>query len=245
MERNSDKRLDPRILVEGAQSVLCFLAPYGKSAGGVAGFACGTDYHTVVKERLHAVAAEIKRQYPDFSGRCFVDSAPVLERYWAAKAGLGFIGLNHFLISPEFGLRTIIGVIICNVPYELFEPHAPLRADSCGECGRCVASCPTGALGETLDARRCIAYHTVESKELYEAKPVDYCGWIFGCEECLKVCPWNRECEPLPELETSREFLESAGREGWEKMAGEEFEERFRDSGLKRAGLEKIKNNLQ
>lgn len=245
MERNADKRLDPRLLVEGAQSVLCFLAPYGKAAGGVAGFACGTDYHRTVKERLFAVAADIRKQYPGYSGRCFVDSAPVLERYWAAKAGLGFIGLNHFLISPDHGLRTIIGVIVCNVPYEMFEPHAPLAATSCGSCGRCIESCPTGALGSMLDARRCIAYHTVESRDLYGTAPVDYRGWIFGCEECLKACPWDREAEPLPEFEKNRGFLENAGKEEWEKISSDEFEDRFWDSGLMRAGLDKIKNNLK
>ena len=112
LERNLEKRFDPSLLVPGARSVLCFLAPYGAAGGGVAGFAQGVDYHKIVKDRLFAVIGELKEAFPDFDGRPFVDSAPVMERYWAVKAGLGFIGQNNFFISPEYGLRTIIGVVI-------------------------------------------------------------------------------------------------------------------------------------
>ena len=120
---NLEKRFDPRQLVPGAESVLCFLAPYGAAGGGVAGFAQGIDYHKIVKDRLFAVIEDLRRQFPPFKGRPFVDSAPVLERYWAVKAGLGFIGQNNFFISPEYGLRTIIGVIICNIPAGRFAPE--------------------------------------------------------------------------------------------------------------------------
>jgi Uncharacterized Fe-S protein len=224
LERNVDKRFDPALLVEGARSVLCFLAPYGgrnydRQHPGcrVASFAHGRDYHDVVKERLRIVMKRLEAlsaQNPDgvapqaFSGRAFVDSAPVLERHWAAAAGLGFIGLNNFLISPDFGLRTIIGVIICNIPVEAFEKHPPLSAEDCGACGRCIASCPGGALNDDgegrhwLDARRCISYNTIESKELSDVHPVDFGGRIFGCEECVAACPWDRDDVPSwPEFE--------------------------------------------
>lgn len=234
LSRNLEKRFDPALLVEGAQSVLCFLAPYGQPAGGVAGFACGTDYHRVVKDRLFSVIDRLKSVHPDFSGRPFVDSAPVLERYWAVRAGLGFIGRNRFLISPKWGLRTIIGVIICNLPASEFPAHEPLKASDCGGCGRCAAACPGGALDDPrgLDARRCISYHTVEAEKGESLPEVDFRGWIFGCEECLKVCPWNREVPSWPEFEVNRHLLENVD---WTTMSGEKLRTLFPGSGLLRA----------
>lgn len=246
LRQNVDKRFDPSLLVEDAQSILCFLAPYGGSEGGVAGFACGVDYHKVVKDKLFRVMADIGQEFPGFRGRAFVDSAPVLERYWAARAGIGFIGKNGFLISPQWGLRTIIGEIICNVPAVMFGSHAPLSVTECGSCGRCYAACPSGALGRDsiVDARKCVAYHTVESKEIYESHPVNYKGWIFGCEECLKVCPWNKPVDGWPEFETYRTRLKQISAQKWREMEPAEFDASFPDSGMRRAGLEKLKNNL-
>ncbi len=197
LARNLEKRFDPRQLVPGAESVLCFLAPYGAAGGGVAGFAQGVDYHKVIKDRLFSVMEDLRRQFPAFEGRPFVDSAPVLERYWAVKAGLGFIGQNNFFISPEHGLRTIIGVIICNIPADRFAPHAPLAATECGACGACLRACPTGALRAPfdLDARRCISYLTIESHEPLPPDlkdPAQRKGWRFGCEECMRACPWDK-----------------------------------------------------
>lgn len=232
LKRNLEKRFDPSLLVEGAQSVLCFLAPYGQCAGGVAGFACGKDYHKVVKERLFEVVSHLKALRPDFEGRPFVDSAPVLERWWAARAGLGFIGRNRFLISPKWGLRTIIGVIVCNLPASEFPPREPLSVTDCGNCGRCAAACPGGALDDPdgLDARKCVSYHTVEAPG--GVCPVDCRGWSFGCEECLKVCPWNRDVPSWPEFEVNRSLLESVD---WRTLPKEEFRSRLGDSGLMRA----------
>lgn len=242
---NMDKRQNPALLVEGAGSVLCFLAPYGQPSGGVAGFAQGVDYHKVVKDRLFAVMEFLSSRFEGFSGRAFCDSAPVLERYWAVRCGLGFIGRNGFLISPRFGLRTIIGVIVCNIPVDRFVPHKPLEVSSCGSCGRCTAACPNGALSEGIvDARRCTSYHTIESKTLYNASPVNFKGWIFGCEECLSVCPWNKAVPALPELESKRDFISGLSTLDWESMSEDEFSARFRDSGLARTGLRKIQNNL-
>lgn len=253
LARNIDKRFNPRALVEGAMTILCFLTPYGPDHGGVAGFAQGEDYHSAIKRRLFRVMEHLRKQchtlgLPPFEGRAFVDSAPVLERYWAAKAGLGFIGRNNFLISPQFGLRTIISEIICNIPYDSFEPHAPTEVSSCGECGRCRGACPTGALewngkSSTIDAGRCISYHTIESKDL-SPDAVDCKGWIFGCEECLKVCPWNKDVDGWEELEKNKDIFVNLKPEDWRKMTQEEFDSLFRDSGLKRSGLEKIKNSL-
>lgn len=256
LEKNIDKRMDPALLVEDASTIICFLAPYGPAAGGVAGFAQGEDYHSAVKRRLFRVMESLEARaaslgLPGFKGRAFVDSAPVLERFWAARAGLGFIGRNGFLISPEFGLRTIIGEIICNVPFTCFEPHAPLGVTSCGDCGRCRESCPSGALkwqegGRTslVDSRLCVSYHTIESKVTGQEHPVDFSGWLFGCERCLSVCPWDKPVKPWEELSYNADYLVNLGRECWFRMPQEEFDEKFADSGLKRAGLEKIKDNL-
>ena len=246
LERNLEKRFDPSLLVPGARSVLCFLAPYGAAGGGVAGFAQGVDYHKVVKDRLFAVIGELKVQFPDFEGRPFVDSAPVMERYWAVRAGLGFIGQNNFFISPEYGLRTIIGVIVCNIPVDRFTPHAPLAVTACGSCGACLQACPSGALRAPfeLDARRCISYLTIES---HDPLPADLApaaarrGWRFGCEECMRACPWDKPLTPLAEFETHRAELAAMSDADWASLTEEEFQARFADSGLLRAGLDHSK----
>ena len=242
LARNLEKRFDPRQLVPGAESVLCFLAPYGAAGGGVAGFAQGIDYHKVIKDRLFSVMEDLRRQFPAFEGRPFVDSAPVLERYWAVKAGLGFIGQNNFFISPEHGLRTIIGVIICNIPADRFAPHAPLAATECGACGACLRACPTGALRAPfdLDPRKCISYLTIESHEPLPQDlkdPAQRKGWRFGCEECMRACPWDKPLEPLPEFETHRAELDAMTDDDWSALSEEEFKTRFADSGLLRGGL--------
>ena len=243
LARNLDKRFDPSLLVPGAESVLCFLAPYGAAEGGVAGFAQGVDYHKIVKDRLFAVIADLKTQFPAFEGRPFVDSAPILERYWAVQAGLGFIGQNNFFISPEFGLRTIIGVIVSNIPADRFESHAPLPATECGACGACLRACPSGALRAPfdLDARKCISYLTIESPEPVPTSLEDRRGWRFGCEECMRACPWDKPLTPLPEFETHRSDIAAQADAGWDTLSEEEFERRFADSGLRRAGLDHLK----
>ena len=221
LARNLEKRFDPRQLVPGAESVLCFLAPYGAAGGGVAGFAQGIDYHKVIKDRLFSVMEDLRRQFPAFEGRPFVDSAPVLERYWAVKAGLGFIGQNNFFI---------------------FAPHAPLAATECGACGACLRACPTGALRAPfdLDARRCISYLTIESHEPLPPNlkdPAQRKGWRFGCEECMRACPWDKPLEPLPEFETHRAELDAMTDDDWAALSEEEFKTHFADSGLLRGGL--------
>ena len=243
LARNVEKRFDPAQLVPGAESVLCFLAPYGRAGGGVAGFAQGVDYHKVVKDRLFAVIQDLKTQFPSFVGRPFVDSAPVLERYWAVRAGLGFIGQNNFFISPEFGLRTIIGVIIGNIPADRFQPHPPLSVKECGSCGACVRACPSGALRAPfdLDARKCISYLTIESHEPLDIPLEERSGWRFGCEECMRVCPWDKPLQPLPEFETHRADIAAMAGKGWSALSEEEFKQRFADSGLQRAGLNHLK----
>ena len=243
LSRNVEKRFEPGQLVPGARSVLCFLAPYGAAGGGVAGFAQGVDYHKVVKDRLFAVMADLRAAFPGFEGRPFVDSAPVMERYWAVRAGLGFIGQNNFFISPEYGLRTIIGVIICNIPADRFASHAPLAATDCGACGACLRACPTGALRAPfiLDARRCIAYLTVESHAPVPLSLEERKGWRFGCEACMQACPWDKPLQPLPEFETHRDDIAALSDGAWSRLTEAEFAQRFSDSGLLRGGLDHLK----
>ncbi|MDD2595179.1 MAG: tRNA epoxyqueuosine(34) reductase QueG [Bacteroidales bacterium] len=251
LSKNVEKRKDPSLLVEGAESILCFLAPYSSKGAAVASFALGEDYHKVIKDKLYIVLEQLKAESSiagvnDFKGRVFVDSAPIKERYWAARAGLGFIGKNHFLISPDFGLRTLIGVIVCNIPFKNFEKQKGIIKNKCGDCHKCIDVCPNGALDnpDYLDARKCISYHTIEDKCLYNTHPINYNGQIFGCEACLKVCPMNKDIPSWREFETNADYLLSLTREDWADMDEENFLKRFADSSLMRAGLAKIKNNL-
>lgn len=250
LAKNMDKRENPSLLVPGARSVICFLAPYSSIRSSVAAFALGKDYHDVIKEKLRRISLHLSQECAkhnlEYNGRCFTDSAPVMERYWAAEAGLGFIGRNNFLISPEHGLRILIGVIICNIPPDWLGERREKLAEGCGECRRCMDACPEGALYAPfrLDARKCISYHTIESHELYSARPVGYKGQIFGCEICLRACPYDRESEGWEELRANAEEILSKSPQDWHDMDEKEFKERFDGTPLCRAGLAKIKNNL-
>ena len=241
LRRNVEKRLDPSLLVEGASTILCFLAPYGPGEGGVAGFALGEDYHKVIKGRLRLVAEDLKRAFPGFEGRVFTDSAPVFERYWARRANLGFIGLNRFLISPEYGLRTLIGTILCNIPFERFIPHPEPAVTSCGECGRCLEACPGGAITKKgIDASRCLSYLSIESPSP-PPDGVPFEGNIFGCEACINCCPWDKPTEGWSEFSAFAGRLREIGRDGWDTLSEGDFKEEFKESGLLRAGLGRIR----
>lgn len=211
LKRNCNLRRDPRQLFEGGKSLLLFLAPYGEKLSApereisfadgshgfykVASYALGRDYHKVIKKRLSAILDYIKRELPGAEGRVFTDSAPILERAWGVRAGLGFIGKNNFLINREVGIRNFIGVIISNVEFAPVFDMA-LYKNYCGECRRCIESCPSGALSPfRVDASRCISYLTIEKREacieLNRELAEEREGWIFGCDACMNACPWN------------------------------------------------------
>ncbi len=215
MGRNLQKRLDITLLVEECRSVMAFLAPYDHHEGGrIASFAFGEDYHKVIKDRIHLFVQRNMAALEQACGskplyRVFTDSAPVLEREWAVRCGVGFIGCNNFLISPTAGLRTLIGILAINLPFEKLD-CGQLRSQKerlprdCGGCLKCIKACPTGALEApyTIDARRCVSYLTIESRR---KGPVG--EQIFGCDRCMDACPWNCPYPGWPEFSSNEEAL--------------------------------------
>lgn len=259
--RNIDKRFNPKLLVEGAESMLVFLAPYSLPKGetppnGIAQFALGYDYHNVIKEKLFCIMKRISEVLPSFNGRAFTDSAPVLERYWAVEAGLGWIGKNNFLISKKCGIKNLIGVIVCNaiIPTTLeMEPgKISENTGSCAECSRCMDSCPTKALEMpfSTDARKCISYHTIENRNLQADMDAGlvphFKGVIFGCDRCLDACPWNRANKiGWNELHKNAAILREKENDWWEGLGNIEFKKTFKGTSLLRGGLDNIKMSLE
>lgn len=248
MARNVDKRLDVRLLVPEAKSVVCLLMSYkpqeeqGKAVPQVARYAYGNDYHDVIREKLKALLGFIQQQAPACEGRGFVDSAPVLERSWAAKAGLGWIGKNGMLISKEFGSYTFLAELVVNAELAYDEPFTK---SFCGSCTACMQACPTNAITKpcVVDAGKCISYQTIEHRgELSGSLH----GWLFGCDICQQACPWNKKAKMVNHIElTPIEGLLSMTKDDWENMCEEDFNRIFNDSALKRTGFSGIKRNLK
>lgn len=260
---NMDKRRDPGLLVEGAKSVMVFLTiyPYFKYAEGsdlkVASYAMGADYHYMIKSRLGKIMEGISEIYPDFCGRAFTDSAPVIERAWAVRAGLGFIGKNNMFISRKYGCRTFISCIISNLPV----PEGALASytgrfyaedpeSCCIRCDKCIDACPTGALKPyRLDARKCISYQTIESRRTADDEPgvIDRHGWIFGCDECISACPWYNKGREMgwPEFGQLRNSIIEMDESSWMEMTNSEFRRRFAGTPFLRAGVKKMKDNIK
>lgn len=257
LARNINIRQNPQFLLEGAKSMMVFLAPYKPSIKQspelplVCSYAYGRDYHQVIKDKLHKVAEKLKENIPDAKYRVFTDSAPIFERAAAEAAGLGFIGRNTFLINKEHGLHTLIGVIITDA---VLHYNREVVKNGCGTCTRCLDTCPTGALVEqfSLDSRRCISYQTIEDKSLFDEQlfKIDRKGRAFGCEICLEVCPWSvkgesskwDEFKPFATLNGKTSI--SLTSHEWLNMQEAEFNAIFKHSPLKRAGLVKIKDNI-
>ncbi len=199
LKRNIECRADANRLVEGAKSVVVCAVSYKNMVSDgypadhqakVASYACTTDYHTTIKQMLFELCERLKEVNPDFSARCFVDSAPIFEKRYAVEAGLGWIGRQSLLITPEFGSFVLLGEIVMTA--ECNEYDKPYEGVGCGECRRCVEACPNNAIKERhIDTSRCISCATIERKE--EDEGCDLHGWIFGCDECQMVCPYNRK----------------------------------------------------
>ena len=253
LKRNIDKRFDASILVDGARSVIVcaisYLSHYSRGykegwRTKVASYALARDYHLTIKEMLTDVAERLKEHYPTLRFRAFTDSAPLAEKSYAVRAGLGWIGRNSLLVTPEHGSMIHLGELVINE--EVDQYNTPMDGVGCGECRRCVEACPNGAILEnrTIDTRRCISCRTIE-REANEAK-INLDGWIFGCDGCQVVCPYNKRAP----MHTNPKFdplydptaLDSAA---WLRMSDEEFKAMASTTAMTRAGLERIQKNIE
>jgi len=252
MENYFDKRIDPRKLVDNAQSVITLLLNYYPAeqqrpdAPKVAKYAYGQDYHEVIRSKLNTLLLQIKENIGEVNGRGFVDSAPVLERSWAQRSGLGWIGKNGNLIHKQAGSFFFIATLITDLPLEYDSPVG----DYCGSCTRCLDACPTGALVQPgmVDGSRCISYYTIELKEMLIPENVQgkFEQWMFGCDICQDVCPWNRFAKPHSTVEfTPVATILNFSTRDWEELTEDAFKEIFRHSPLKRSKFSGIQRNLK
>ena len=252
LTRNKEKRYDPRLLAEGTKSIVTVLYNYfpKQQLGGpykIAKYAYGADYHDVLKRKMRQLLERIETQTGKLDGvRVFVDSAPVLDRAWAVRCGLGFIGKNTTLIHPKKGSFFFIGHLF--LPLELDETGSPLT-NRCGRCTKCLDACPTGALEAPfhIDARKCISYLTIEYKgSLAGIHPETFNGWMYGCDICQDVCPYNRFALPNiePEFQPSQQLLAMRD-EDWPSLTKDDFDVLFEHSAVQRAGYEGLKRNIE
>jgi epoxyqueuosine reductase len=253
MERNFDKRLDPRLLVDGAKSVISLMINYAhpeeiipRENYRIARFALGTDYHFVIKDKMEHLVREIETMTGPLQYRVFTDSAPVLERAWARRSGLGWIGKNANLIHPKQGSWFLLGEIISEL--ELI-PDTPNDLPNCGTCTRCIDLCPTQAIiaPQIIDANRCISYLTTELRDEIPGEFRDSTSpWIFGCDICQEVCPWNRfSKKPLDNWLNPNPELAGMSTRDWEELTQSAFQRLFGKSGINRIGFERFTGNIK
>ena len=250
MENHFDKRLDPRLLVDGSKSVISLSYNYfpdkiiEADSFKLSKYAYGEDYHNVIKDKLRNLVAELQEEIGEFSFRVFVDSAPVLEKAWARKSGIGWVGKNANLITKKNGSFYFLAEIICDL--ELLE-DIPVT-DHCGSCKKCIESCPTQAIisDKIIDGSKCISYATIELKDqipdFFKDKMED---WMFGCDICQDVCPWNRFSAPtLEEKFQPNSQLQNFTKQDWTDITQEIFSEVFKKSAVKRTKFAGLKRNL-
>jgi epoxyqueuosine reductase len=249
MENHFDKRLDPRLLVEGARSVISLLLnyyqePLNGEGPKISRYALGEDYHFVIKRKLKELLGWLQVEVGEVKGRAFVDSAPVLDKAWAKRSGLGWVGKNSNLITPSVGSYYFIAELIVDLPLEY---DSPIN-DYCGTCTRCIDACPTQAIVQpyVVDGSKCISYATIELKnsipDYFLGKMDD---WMFGCDVCQEVCPWNRFSTPHqePAFEVSAE-MKRMNRKDWMEITEEVFQSIAKKSPMKRPGYAGLKRNI-
>ena len=251
MENHFDKRLNPTLLVDNAKSVISLLLNYypsveqNKDSYKISKYAYGQDYHFVIKEKLTELLYTIQSEIGAVSGRAFVDSAPVLDKAWAAKAGLGWIGKNSNLITQKTGSFYFIAELI--VDLELDYDYA--TTDHCGTCTACIDACPTEAIVSpyVVDGSKCISYFTIELKEnLPQEMKGKFNDWMFGCDVCQDVCPWNRFSKPHTEpLFNPNQELVSFSKKDWQEITEDTFKKVFANSAVKRTKLSGLQRNIK
>ncbi len=251
LERNVDKRLDPRKLVPGARSVVSLIYNYypkevhqSDDHCKVAKYAYGEDYHFVIKERLKILLEALRDTVGQVEGRAFVDSAPVHERAWAAKSGLGWVGKNSLLLNRQMGSFFFLAELIIDLD---LEADGPIK-DYCGSCTACQDACPTDAIPKpyVVDGSRCISYLTIELKEeIPKEFQEDMNKWAFGCDICQDVCPWNRFAQPHNEPRFEPQGWEKWSAREWEEMTEATFRQVFKRSAVKRNKWEGLKKNIR
>jgi len=250
MENYFEKRLDPTKLVDDAKSIISLTYNYypedlqNKEAPKISKYAYGMDYHYVIKEKLNFFLTFIKDKIGDVHGRAFVDSAPILEKAWAAKSGIGWVGKNSNLITKQVGSFYFLAELIIDLDLD----YDIIESDHCGQCTACIDSCPTEAITEpyVVDGSKCISYFTIELKENI---PQEFKGkfddWVFGCDICQDVCPWNKFSKPHKEplFQSSSELMKMS-RDEWNEITEETFNKIFKDSAVKRTGYKGLTRNL-
>lgn len=251
MENHFDKRIDPRILVPGAKSVVSLLFNYynpekqaDPESPKISSYAYGEDYHFVIKEKLQALIESIRKEIGDVDGRVFVDSAPVMDKAWAVKSGLGWMGKNTNLITKNSGSWFFIAEMIIDLP---LIADGPIK-DYCGSCTRCIDACPTSAITPyQVDGSKCISYFTIELKEaIPPSLKGSFDNWMFGCDVCQQVCPWNRFAKKHnePKLLPENGLLEMQ-KSDWTELSQEVFSKLFSKSAFKRTGYLGLIRNIE
>ena len=250
MENNFDKRLNPTLLVADAKSVISLLLNYYPSeiqnsdSYKISKYAYGYDYHFVIKEKLKELLHFIQTEIGEVSGRAFVDSAPVLDKAWAAKSGLGWIGKNSNLLTKQVGSFYFIAELIVDLDLEYDNP----TTDHCGSCTACITACPTEAIVAPyiVDGSKCISYFTIELKENIPTEMKGkFDNWAFGCDICQDVCPWNKFSKPHNEpLFNTNPEIRSFSKKDWEEITDGVFKKVFKNSPVKRTKFEGLKRNI-
>lgn len=252
IETNIHLRYNPQLLVENAATVVVVLFSYNttldifeKSPVCIAQYAWQRDYHKTLKKKLKALYIALQQRFPDLQGRYFVDSAPVAERYFAAQSGLGWIGKSGMLINPVLGTNCFIGTIIVNQEADNYDTPVENR---CGTCQRCIEACPSKAIiaNSLVDANKCISYQTIEMK-VNSKKPINngFSGFIFGCDLCQQVCPWNNKAIAFDDRvsESAKKWGDLTS-EQWQTLSEEDYIKLFEGTPVKRASFEKLKSNI-
>lgn len=252
MENHFDKRLDPRLLVDGAKSVISLLYNYypektqRDDTYKISKYAYGEDYHFIVKDKLRDLMDFIREEIGEVNGRVFTDSAPILEGAWAEKAGIGWMGKHSLLITKQSGSFFFLGELIIDLELEY---DTPFVTDHCGNCTRCIDACPTDAIvfDKKIDASKCISYFTIELKDEI---PIEMKGkfedWMFGCDICQDVCPWNRFSKPHSEERfLPNDEILNFSKSDWEEITEEEFRKIFRKSPVKRTKFTGLTRNIK